>query len=766
MASFDQTAATAAQNLGAKVEDDALDANYNMIVDNYPEGLDYYALLGLSQKPPPTEAEIRSVYRNLSLSFHPDKQPPHLREAAQKHFTRIQEAYDALIDPQKRIVYDMLGAEGVKQEWGHRGAMGTAGEAEKQEVGVKTMSPDEFRQWFLKTMKKRERKAVQSLVESSGTITLGVNAEDIIQVDGDDVTFGIPSPKITTFGASYEFKAPLPLPEFLSRKDENEDDESEAQDQDQPAGLNELEETEDPVYVTINAGINGGLARQKRTYLVTYEGREDEEVAVKVDGPRLLVSNEMQLGATIAPNFRALAGRKGILSWRPFTFLQDSTVLVEGVVLPERLVKTTIARSIQPISGIKPFSVTASSIIKYPLLEAPPSFEIQASKEIAPSKVAFFSWSSGSWQWPDLLLDRFSSLGMYPNTMYASEDELSGFQIGLLSLPKTRVKDTIGDGDEDDDDELAQISRKERNIDRARESWVTQLQVSPGGGGLVLKYERNLFSGKPSDDPVRSEWSGVGYFPMKKMEGARAVRLAITTVLAPDLSVSWTVQGTRRVSEYTKLGLAIGIAHKGIHMSVSWERLGQGINIPVILCPARQATHEAAMLATVVPWLAYCAVEFGYIRPRDRKKRRQAAARRHNELKKLIPKKRAESQQAIELMADQVLRRQTREEAQDGLVITKAEYGYVPGTSKKLLSKFPDPRLVDVTIPVAALVDRSQLVIPENTIKFQIIGFHDPAPLLPKRLKIWYTFQGREHFIDVGDKEGFSCPMRAHLVSS
>ncbi|KAJ5708908.1 hypothetical protein N7493_010242 [Penicillium malachiteum] len=764
MTSFDETATTAARSFGAKVEDDALDANYSMIADDYPDELDYYALLGLSQKPPPTETEIRSAYRNLSLSFHPDKQPPHLREAAQNQFTLIQEAYHTLIDPQKRIVYDMLGAEGVKQEWGHKGAMGTAGEAQTQEVGVKTMSPDEFRQWFLKIMKKRERKAVQSLVESSGTITLGVNAQNTIQVDDDDVTFGNPSPKITTFGASCEFKTPLPLPEFLSRE-KNEEDESDAQDQDQRQGINEVEEVEDPVYVTFNAGVSGGVVRQKRTYLVTYEGREDEEVEVAVKGPRLLVGTDLHLGATIAPNFRALAGRKGLLSWRPFTFLRDSTVLVEGVVLPERLVKTTIARSIQPISGIKPISVTASGIIKYPLLEAPPSFEIHTSKEIASNKVAFCSWSSGSWQWPDLLLDRFSSLGMYPDTMCASEDELSGFQIGLISLPKTRVKDTIDEG-EDDEDELAQLSRKEKNIDRARESWVTHLQVSPGGGGLVLKYERNLFSGKPSDDPVRSEWSGEGYFPMKKMEEARAVRLAITTALAPDLSVSWTVQGTRRVGEYTKLGLAIGIAHKGIHMTVSWNRLGQGINIPVILCPAQQATQEAAMLATVVPWLAYCAVEFGYIRPRDRKKRRQAAARRHNELKKLIPKKRAESQQAIELMADQVLRRQAREEAQDGLVITKAEYGYVPGSSKKLLSKFPDPRLVDVTIPVAALVDRSQLIIPENTVKFQIIGFHDPAPLLPKRLKVWYTFQGREHFVGVGDKEGFSCPMRAHLVSS
>jgi DnaJ family protein C protein 11 len=154
-----------AQEFRASVEDDGLDGDYSM-VGEYPEEADYYVLLGLSRNPPPTDAEIRSAYRNLSLSFHPDKQPPHLRHAAESQFRLIQEAYDTLIDPKKRVVYDISGAEGVRQEWGQLGAMGTGGEAQKQDVGVKTMSPDEFRQWFLKTMKKRERKAIESLVST------------------------------------------------------------------------------------------------------------------------------------------------------------------------------------------------------------------------------------------------------------------------------------------------------------------------------------------------------------------------------------------------------------------------------------------------------------------------------------------------------------------------------------------------------------------------------------------------------------------------
>jgi DnaJ family protein C protein 11 len=272
----------------------------------------------------------------------------------------------------------------------------------------------------------------------------------------------------------------------------------------------------------------------------------------------------------------------------------------------------------------------------------------------------------------------------------------------------------------DDDDELREQLEQEKAIDRAAEFWQTYLTVTPGGGGIGLTYSRNLFSGKPADDPVMSEWSGEGYFPMAKMEEPRGVRLEVTGILSADASISWGIKGTRRVGEFTKMSLGVGFAQNGIVATMSWSRLGQSIKLPIVLCSAEEANHDAAALVTIFPWLAYCAIEFGYIRPRDRKKRRQAVARRHKELKKLIPKKREESEQAIELMTDQVQRRQAREQAQDGLIIRKAEYGYIPPSNKKPKNGFTEPRVIDVTVPVAALVDRGQLVIPQNSIKVSL----------------------------------------------
>lgn len=133
-------------------------------------GEDYYAILNLPRTPSPTDAQIRSAFHTISLSFHPDKQPHVLQNVAKDHFARVKTAYETLIDPQKRIVYDLLGAEGVKKQWAPGGVMGRDGEGETlstgSEVGTRAMEPEEFRRWFLRIMKRRERLWLQSLVES------------------------------------------------------------------------------------------------------------------------------------------------------------------------------------------------------------------------------------------------------------------------------------------------------------------------------------------------------------------------------------------------------------------------------------------------------------------------------------------------------------------------------------------------------------------------------------------------------------------------
>ncbi|MBU7004050.1 MAG: molecular chaperone DnaJ [Theionarchaea archaeon] len=75
---------------------------------------DYYDTLGLSRDAKPDE--VKSAYRKLAKKYHPDLNKDNPKEAEEK-FKEVSEAYEVLIDKEKRAKYDRYGFAGVQDNF-------------------------------------------------------------------------------------------------------------------------------------------------------------------------------------------------------------------------------------------------------------------------------------------------------------------------------------------------------------------------------------------------------------------------------------------------------------------------------------------------------------------------------------------------------------------------------------------------------------------------------------------------------------------------
>lgn len=84
---------------------------------------DYYDILGISKNA--SADEIKKAYRKQALEWHPDRHKDD-KEAAEKRFKEINEAYQILSDSQKRQAYDQFGHDAFAPG-GMPGGFGSAG---------------------------------------------------------------------------------------------------------------------------------------------------------------------------------------------------------------------------------------------------------------------------------------------------------------------------------------------------------------------------------------------------------------------------------------------------------------------------------------------------------------------------------------------------------------------------------------------------------------------------------------------------------------
>lgn len=121
----------------------------------------YYALLNVPRNA--TLEQIRESYRRISRKLHPDK---HLeqKDLAEKLFQKLSIAYEVLSDPQKRMIYDSFGAEGLQTKW---------------ELGPLNQTPDQLREHILKLIQKQREEQIEQLVRAKGDIQLTIDGTSL-----------------------------------------------------------------------------------------------------------------------------------------------------------------------------------------------------------------------------------------------------------------------------------------------------------------------------------------------------------------------------------------------------------------------------------------------------------------------------------------------------------------------------------------------------------------------------------------------------------
>ncbi|KAF8662369.1 hypothetical protein AX16_001174 [Volvariella volvacea WC 439] len=193
----------------------------------------------------------------------------------------------------------------------------------------------------------------------------------------------------------------------------------------------------------------------------------------------------------------------------------------------------------------------------------------------------------------------------------------------------------------------------------------------------------------------------------------------------------------------------------GVVLKLEFAYLDQRLAIPLIL--SQQHDPAMAFWTVAIPSTTFFLGYHFIVKPRRRARRLAfiRAARRSLEEETGVGRQR----EGVAVLLKDTARKYTQAEtAKGGLVINEAIYGAVEADAES------KDLLIDVTIPLQALVRNSQLQIPAHRPKAGLQGFFDPAPGAPKVLRIRYQFRGREHYAEIPDYMPVVLPLAEHLV--
>jgi len=221
------------------------------------------------------------------------------------------------------------------------------------------------------------------------------------------------------------------------------------------------------------------------------------------------------------------------------------------------------------------------------------------------------------------------------------------------------------------------------------------------------------------------------------------------------LSASW---GGERNTALSRVGVDVGMGTSGVELKLSATYMNQLFYVPIVL--SSEFDELAALWSTIVPTAT---VTLGYwfvLRPLKRRERLAFFHQARRELREAKADIVRAAEETVSLLRDTARRHMEAEASKDGLVIVEARYG--PTDQDDESTKGLD---IDVTIPLQALINNSQLYIPGGRSKAGLQGFYDPVPSVAKSLRVRYIFRGHPHYAEISDFAPVVLPLEDHLVS-
>ncbi|KAI9141911.1 hypothetical protein BKA69DRAFT_1124377 [Paraphysoderma sedebokerense] len=276
---------------------------------------------------------------------------------------------------------------------------------------------------------------------------------------------------------------------------------------------------------------------------------------------------------------------------------------------------------------------------------------------------------------------------------------------------------------------------------------------------LAVGLQRSTEKGGWHAEVQTSSITNQGVVSWEKVYGETGVKLH-GGLSGGGISGGWGI--TRKLDENTKVEMALELGG-GLNLKFSLTRLGQKLNLPILL--SSHLSPSLLIWSSIIPLSLYQVINQLLLKPYKRRLLSEKLESLRTTHAELLRQQKRDALDAQKVMFDNV-RRKIETEGKKGLVIVKAVYGNLKNPANKTNENGESfiENVIDVSIPVMALVNDSALHIPTGTSKSSILGFYDPCLGEPKQLRITYLFKGKYHRIEVDEFTGVAAPLRSHIL--